>query len=591
MDGGGGMRRLVVAVAVLTAAVPLPVAARPGPAPADARAEWVRQYRAHARGLPVAPLLDAAASPVPDPDFSVFLPAGDLDGDGAGDVGDVRITHAYDEATGATDTTISVEARRGRDGHLLWSRTIGGNGLYPYVFFAPVGTAARPGMVAVTRTADVSGPDEAYTVSGTTTVAAFDGRGTPLWTYDSSHRATSTLGTWVYEDAEIVGTGDLAAGRAVDLLVEGPLRVHASDPLGFERVTATRIQLRVLDGATGTVRALGQPIVAGDAQLWPTVVGDVDGDRLDDVAYLDPEAAEPSLRVLRSSDGGEHSAVPLPEGEDHYVTRAPDLTGDGRADVLVDTTYDDEYAKPRTTTLVDAARGRAGWTRFSAYHAFVGDVDGRPGTDLVEYYPIYVPGGLGVRLTAINAAGSALWTVTRTLRDTGPPDRSREWVLPAGDVNGDGVTDLRYSMATGPGTPPRREDGLVDGRTGRVRAGQPAGLFAAGAALDGRGEDAFTQSLNGDVLTLTAWRGDGSGRLWATSLRASGSHVMTFGARLDGDRCAELAVTTRGTRATTYVLSGATGAPLWTLTRPADDGPGVVSRSRAISTRRFVRTC
>lgn len=587
------MKRLVVAVAVLATAVPLPVAARSRPAPPDARAEWARQYRAHARGLPVAPLLDAAdaATSVSWPDFSAFVPAGDLDGDRTGDVADVRFTYAQDDATGAMTTTIRVEARRGRDGALLWTRTVGGDGSYPYVYFAPVGTGARPGMVAITRTAEIDGVDEAYAVSGATTVAAFDGKGGPLWTYDAGHVAASTVGTWAYDDPEIEGVGDLAKGGALDLLIESRLRAYASDPLGFERATAALLQLQVLDGATGTVRDLGDPIPVTTSDPSPTIVGDVDGDRLDDVAYLDGEGAEATLRVLRSSDGGEHSATALPEGDDHYVTPAPDVTGDGRADILVDTTWYDEWEKPRTTSLVDSVGAHVLWTRIALDRAFVGDVDRWPGAEMVEYYPLYVPGGLGIRLTAVNGAGLALWTVTRTLPNTGPPDRSHRRMLPVGDVDGDGVTDLRYSMAAAPGQPPRREDGLVDGRTGRVRTGQPADLFAAGAALDGRGEDAFTQSLKGDVLTVTAWRGDGSGRLWETAVRASGDNVMTIGARLDGDRCAELAVTTRGTRATTYVLSGATGAPLWTLTRPAGDGPGVVSRSRAISSRRFARTC
>ena len=90
---------------------------------------------------------------------------------------------------------------------------------------------------------------------------------------------------------------------------------------------------------------------------------------------------------------------------------------------------------------------------------------------------------------------------------------------------------------------------------------------------------------------MTAWRGDRPARLWRSAVVAAGDVVSgSFAGPLDRDRCAEVVVTLAGARLTTVVLSGANGAPLWSLTREGD-APGVVSRPAVRSLKRFVRTC
>lgn len=566
--------RALLVAALVAAALPLPAVASPRP---DAGA-WARRYRALAHDLPLAPVPHPGPSAPPPWLFA----AGDLDGDGAGDVADVRFTGVTDETTAEFRVTAHAEARRGRDGALLWSKQVAGT--YPYVLGAKVGAAGRDGLVGV-----VYDDRSVYGMAGAGSlkVTAWDGAGAVVWTWSAPVAFTAAGSPTAGATTWVMGAGQLAPGAATDYLLLSSAHAGAFAPeAGW--VSGQRLRLAVLDGSTGTVRDLGESPLADAGTLRPTLVGDVTGDGLDDVAGLVGEPGAYALHVVSSADGAEVYRVPGVRGDDLYrLTRSRDVTGDGVADFLVTTTAPNALRD----TLVDGARGVARWTRPTAGSFVVGS--GRGARVVVPSTLTRGRATEELHAVAYDAAGRVAWSLDRVTDLTGLEGGygRDQWVEPAGDVNADGVEDVAFGLVVTPAKGAQRRDvGVVDGRTGRVTRYAATHLIPTSVAIDGRGADAYAYDVTRGVLTLTAWRGDAPRALWRTSLamRASGPG-RSFGTHLDRDRCGDVAVTVYGSETTTVVLSGRTGAPAWMLTR-SGDAPSVLSRPAA-RVSRYARTC
>lgn len=593
------MKRYLLSAALVAAALPVPAM---GDAPREAapglraaRQEWARQYRELARNMPVERLLDAAdaAAATETFDYAELLPAGDLDGDGSGDVADFRAHETYDDATGAYSVTARVEARRGRDGRLLWSRVLPGE--YPYAVFTAVGAKGRPGMIAfgfegVQQDAMVAG-----TAVGATTATAYDGAGSTVWTFSSETVSAASavhgsgVGTYVDD------MGDLVPGGGTDLLLDTQAGAAVTDPAGLADEFHGTLQVRVLDGATGVVRDLGMPYETDESLTWPGVIPDVTGDRRADVGVVVEQVGQATLHVLASSDGSsQYSMGAIQPGDRYRVYGLGDVNGDGVGDhVASSLSYLDEASE---ITVVDGKGGTALWSKEGWGAASLGNIDRRRGDEVVVTTMLDGDAGVGFSAAAYDASGRTVWSVKRVAvtSDIENGYMTRVSTSDVGDVHGDGVLDLGYTVVVTPfGAAPRRDEGIVNGRTGRVMRDPVADMYNDSIAFDGRGTDSYTRVLANGVLTVTAWRGDAPKRLWqvAVPAGAKGDRVQdSFGAHLDRDRCGELLVTVAGARTTTVVLSGATGAPMWALTRTGD-AAGVVSRPSARSRKTFARTC
>ncbi|HEV2891589.1 MAG TPA: hypothetical protein VGX28_14545 [Frankiaceae bacterium] len=604
------MRRTLLAAALLAATLPATaLGSAPVAAPAAARAPrgdartalaaYAAGYDALAKRMPAArPAADAvaqaaAAAPAAETyDVAVPVEAGDLDGDGGNDVADLRLHETFDGATGAFTFAIRVEAHRGRDGRLLWSKVLPGD--FPYPLFTKVGAAGKGGMVVVTEEMDGVDQGFAAVTAGESGVYAYDGAGTLLWEHTApvvdAEAVVGGMGAGLYVD----DLGDLVPGGGEDVLIETYVGTGASEPVNGELVVSRGyVQLSVVDGATGTAHDLGAPFLTEDF-VFGTVVGDVSGDRVADVVAVAGGPGERALRARRSTDGAELWASPMPANTEPYIQSVPDMTGDGRVEIVL---FQGEWESgTETFSLIDGATGHVLWKpQGTATVVPLGDVDGRRGAEVAVVKDVSDRANVGISVTALTASGRRVWSVTRRVSVSGMQGaRPSAGGGSVGDVDADGITDIGYAVtALPPGSVGRRDEGTVDGRTGRVRRDPVADMRGTKASIDGRGSDSYTRTAARGILTVAAWRGDRPARLWETAVVAGvdGDIVQgSFASLVDRDRCADLVVTVEGAGQTTVVLSGATGAPSWALSRKGD-APGVVSRPKVRSTKRYARTC
>jgi len=487
------VKRVVAAAAVVAAVLPVAAygsgAARPSArdtrSAAARAATWAERYRAVAEHVPaLRPFADgaeAAASTVRATDtfdFAFPLAMGDFDGDGGGDIADMRVHEEFDDTTGDYSVTVRVEAHRGRDGWSLW--TVALPGVFPVMFPARLANG-RAGMVVFSD--DSVGTDALVAAGGVgdALVSAYDGAGKQMWSHTVPLAGVYTLtggsGTGMY----LGDVGDLNPGGGDDTLVEEFAGAGAGDPVtGEAGVSAGRVQVRVLDGATGTARDLGAPFVSDDI-LFPTIVGDVSGDRRPDVAVVVGTPDGRTLRTIRSSDGAEVWASAIGSGEP-YVLRLPDMSGDDRAEVGLYQWSDADGTE--TFAVFDGASGKLLWRQESGDVVPLGDIDGRRGTEIAILRRAPGSGSsVGVRATAVTASGKTVWSTTRTVSTSGLTEpRVSHSLGDVGDVQPDGVRDLGYLVTALPlGAAGRRDEGTIDGRTGaygatrcRRCAGRPA---------------------------------------------------------------------------------------------------------------------
>ncbi|HEU0129815.1 MAG TPA: hypothetical protein VFQ85_02350 [Mycobacteriales bacterium] len=602
--------KAVVVAAALVAGVPAFAHGAPPRAHdrAAKRAAWAKARDELARHLPLDPATVAAtahlagAAASDGEDYAYLTDAGDLDGDGAGDLVDVREHLTMDQAGNIHDT-VRLEAHRGRDGAALWSASAP-EATWVYPVFAPVGLDGKPGVLVVAY--DDKGADAQLAFAGAArlTITAYDGKGTLVWAKTVAGAVgvgpTGYTGTG---EVGVGGIGQVVPGGGTDVLLQTWTTEDFSDPTYTVYQARSHMQLTVIDGATGVERPFGPGYVSESYELWADVVGDMDKDGTADVAVVSITADKHVLTLVHGATGLPiGTPAGLPEGDYWRLRALPDVTGDGAADlaavveswgwVVVDSpsAASAKGAPGTKIALIDAGKLKVAWTKAAERVYAIGNADGKAGSEVV--LGSYADHAFGFTAAAYTGSGKRLWSVTRTLSTAGlgePDDGANYWAATT-DVHGDGVADMAFTLFLSHGKRERRDEGVINGRTGRVVRDPAKDLTLTDVPLDGKGSDAFTHSYGGGVTTIAAWRGDKAQRLWQVSY-AGGVPYYAFGTHLDKDRCGELVVSGWSPAGfTDVVLSGKNGKPLWGVTR-AGDAAGKVVHPAVRSAKQYARTC
>ena len=596
------MRRTVATSVALALGLAPVAVARPAPAPARPDPVAVRA-EAHERLLRRIPQLAPREARTGGPSaqatvYSVaeLWRAGDIDGDRSEEVVDVRL-HMEEKPGGELVESVLVNVHRGRDGKLLWGRTLTG---VSFAFPIPtkVGPTGAPGLVIAGYQVNYTDAALVYGAVLRTSVAAYDAKGGAVW--DASFDGGFAGGPVSAISATFVdGVLDANPGGGMEVLVTQATGMIADAGPGYASgSTGTPV---ILDGVTGDPRPL-TPVPSTSPDPMSAAVGDLDGDRRADVVVTGNAGPTNTLTALRSSDGRVlWTCTELPPAMVGYPSAVPDATGDGVGDVLVSTGF---FAAPPSWDVIDPhvslVDGKSGALRWSeegiAGYSLGRDVDRAAGAEVVVGDFVTRSTEFGVRFTAFNAAGKAVWSARRTVAvdPRGDGELSASLGL-AGDTDGDGVLDPVYRVRLRSFVN-QENSGTLDGRTGRPRRDPVPDMVALALPVDGRGSDAVVVARTKPGLAVSAWRGDTGKRLWQATIPLPASAGRPFPSGLafyaDRDRCADVVVggLASGHSTTDYVLSGATGKALWALTRSGLGAPRV-TRPVLPGQRRFVRTC
>lgn len=589
----------LLSVALLVGAAPCVAngAGRAATPPAGTHQAWLAERARLGRGLP------APAKAIEEFGYYAYLEdAGDLDGDGKGDVVDVRGHLQYDDVLGIIET-VRLEARRGRDGGALWTLSLPPSS-YVFPVFTKVGLDGKPGALVIAyRDVDLRA-DVGAAGAYETTVYSVNGAGTPVWVRDLDGAWGGSIPGFGVGDTTVNGLFDAVAGGGTDLLLQTTLMAGGADPvMGAVDTGKSGAEFSVLDGATGAVRPLGAPMQSGWEAPYAEPVGDLDKDKLADVVVDSAtDSGEATLTALSSADGRVLWTRPrYAAGHYRQIVSLPDVTGDGAADVGVHDIVDGfgppggppgSTASSAQVLLLDGASGRQLWRKAGTRLYALGNVDGRPGAELAVGETLN-GSSVGFTVGVFTATGKRLWSVTRKLKLPANADKwsyYNSWSAFA-DFNADGVLDIGYAVRTGSGKSERRDEGSIDGRTGRVTRDARKDMYGTRAAFDGRGADAFVATAMGGVLTIEAWKGDAPKQLWSIGVRFAGTFQYSTPLSVDGDKCGDLAVAVfRPTDSADIVFSGSTGAPLWSITR-VDDKASVIAKPAVARHKVYRKGC
>jgi hypothetical protein len=589
--------KIMLAAALTLGAVPAMASGAERATKQERQQEWLRDRARLSRGLDN----QIERKSGDEGDSSLLVDAGDLDGDGRSDFVDLRSHLTYDQSLGVQET-MRLEAFRGYDGKALWTRSLAPSA-FVFPLIAKVGIDGKPGVVVLTFDgfsdySQAGGADEFHG-----TVQAYDHAGAPAWAHPLPGADGFSIPGYVAVYGGVHGFFDVTNTGATDVLISTGYVAEANDPTWTVYESRSLTQFAVIDGATGTVTPLGMPVPGDWSGVWGYPVGDLDKDKRDDVVLDHMTESGPVLTAISGATGLTLWTQPA-TGDFGFreIVALPDVTGDGAADVGIlnesfgDMTAATAAAKPipvpmasSTATLVDGAKGTVRWSKPGTRMFALGNADKKAGSEVAVGDYVYTSASYGFTVAAYTASGKRLWSVRRTVPSGRNEYGKNSWGA-IGDVHGDGVTDVGFAVVSGSGRKAHREEGTVNGRTGRVSRDQVPGLWATRAALDAHGADAYeTKSARG-VFTVTAWPGNGGSRLWSTSVRSGETFYRSFATSVDGDKCGDMVTSLYGAHDVDVVFSGSAGTPLWMLTRTGT-AAGVASKPSVTAHKVYRKSC
>lgn len=308
--------------------------------------------------------------------------------------------------------------------------------------FAPALLAAAPTSVGSEEEgifADMNGDgvlDRVQVGQGIAMALATGAGGFGPW----QHASLAALSDWDVAEVIDVAVGDVDGDEADEVVV---LAYVGNVSFSLRAVTVIGLdEAGRFEG--GTVTRLG-------SLASQVLVGDLDGDEVDEVVVVDPHGDDgPRLTLLRAADGYAAIMQMVEVGEyDVLQFGLADMRGDGILDLLLQV-EDGDLETGMTRLLVARGQGDGGfggatrWGEFADQTAlYLRDVDGDRAVDalVVRTYATFGPDPIARTLTLVRggADGQAAGLPTRVLADID--------AVTTADLDGDGTIEVIVGYA------------------------------------------------------------------------------------------------------------------------------------------------
>lgn len=616
----GARRSIVLSLCLILLVGVGPSSSAVGPSPGTVAATWglegspgLHWFRSLARDQGLGPRLEQLiglflddAPKVKTGEFAYTVFTRDISGDGLRDELVLFTEYRIEGADVRSKTTVTaVEGHTGRE---LWHRRAPGRDTIVLPVNANVGAHAG-GLILV----EVEG-FRSDTTEMIYRFRALNDGGKQVWKHVVR---TSIVGNWpvTFTADNYLVTGDIfnaLKGPTSELLL-------ASGPVVYPPVWSLQsgvITASTVDGRDGNQSPHPVPEVGAGFVPFAEAVGDLDGDRLDDYVFLNkrPEAilggeGEPPASVhdgvvnaRRGSDGTPGwSSKGLDFTEQNVsVTDLGDMTKDGIGDVFVET---NPYSgRAYATYLVEGSEGDLWWKRPGQWPYSPGDIDGNRRRDVLTQSYYSGKGFTATKVWAHDIGGRRLWK--KEYRTEHPLYRccsslfhfGGSWSV--GDVDGRGLLDggiYHFPPFVTDGVKIDGENIVIDARRGSILARGGEDLYPLGVAIDADGADiAYIEWAAPGDLAIRVMDGATDRVLLESRVGFDipidqKAYIELEAARLDRDRCADLALTVESKVPTserrntaessaeslsTYevVIDGAGGSLLWAKSIGSRDG-------------------
>lgn len=338
--------------------------------------------------------------------------------------------------------------------------------------------------------------------------------------------------------SEVVAVGRHSPGAAGDIVVLSQRFALVG------RVTT----IEALDAATGRVRST-VTLAGPDVRVF--AAGDVSGDGFDDLFVWLQAQPMSVLQAYSTTSPVPLWSRPWDRSATPNVLPSEDLTGDGRADIVLEDQSADVSRGQTRMLALDGATGLTLWSRAVWPTGTVGDIDGDGDRDVVGWRG----GRGGVVFEGVDASGN----VTTRSFPAGPDSDGRS-AGPAGDLDADGITDQRIQIDLVASAVRQ----AVSVRTGSVIADETYGVYL-NASVDGIGDDIVELTYDQAGTDILARDGGGSA-IWSTHLPGVEYAFLdcsrTCAADASGDERADVVAYAPGR---VWVFDGATGHVLWSI--------------------------
>jgi hypothetical protein len=521
---------------------------------------------------------------------SLLLAAGDMNGDGVGEVLDARYHPA-----GEDSERLVLFCRSGASGAVLWKKVVAARSGHVYLPLPQLlGAKGLPGVVIN----DVGSSTSGKTVTVSVRLVALDESGVKFW----SHKESGTIdsSTNAEQHVPIPAGLDTFQSDAQDVLI------GRYDSPGGEDAAVTMQPIRVR-GRDGTVAALGAAVTSTAGSPSLADVPDLSGDGLADTVVVVPGSGDGTgVFARRGIDGSQiwtntsltvnPGAIATPVGDVHAsASGSPDVddvavstgspTGGGLGLPLPfpDPTAPGEHGQ---VALLDGASGTSVWAKDgdSAYPVLQAGKPLKPATGVVmtDTESDDTTTTATTTLTTYDDAGEQVYASTYKASTTTSADGDTMAigiVGEVGDFDADGSTDGLALVLVTSGENSDLTETLFLGKDGsalKTGAAEPLG-----GSTTGDGDNLVVVKTHHGII-VSMRRGSDNTVLWrnkvvhSRGVRAAAAFGMPMH---DTSTCADVLVVGDGPKHAAAGLLTAKGKLEWVVRyKPGSKDPGTVFR-------------